>query len=186
MVEPRPERDLLAPPQHLALERRGVPRLARSGVSRLPVGAGSGAVRELAKKAVRSRKGFDPIRGWARLHERLSEVPVHLPALKKLEAPPSPQGTAPTPPSPSTTAPPSRAPPQMPPSSTSRVPGTLLHQTTLTIRGRIRTAHTHHLSNRPPNRRVVAIGVYGAVAAAAIAAVRTDMFRDHPLVGEFY
>ena len=62
---------------------------ARSAVSRLPVGAGSGAVRELAKKAVRSRKGFDPTRGWARLHERLSEVPVHLPALKKLEAPPS-------------------------------------------------------------------------------------------------
>ena len=62
---------------------------AHSAVSRLPVGAGSGAVRELAKKAVRSRKGFDPTRGWARLHERLSEVPVHLPALKKLEAPPS-------------------------------------------------------------------------------------------------
>ena len=62
---------------------------ARSAVSRLPVGAGSGAVRELAKKAVRSRKGFDPTRGWARLHERLSEVPVHLPALKKLEAPPA-------------------------------------------------------------------------------------------------
>ena len=75
---------------------------ARSAVSRLPVGAGSGAVRELAKKAVRSRKGFDPTRGWARLHERLSEVPVHLPALKKLEAPPSrgpqgaPRATSPT------------------------------------------------------------------------------------------